>query len=787
MIVLGICAALIVAFVNLRDKPFIQLIEGKLLDWRFVLRGPIATDPAIELVLIEKIPNGAKGMPVSSADLAKGIEAIATGGAKIVVLGPNLLPMKVSGAAADATGERDLAADLARLDNVVIPYVFSMTPSSNSRSALPVAIQKTAYSVFRKRESPSVKRPGEAGGYLAPSLDLLQNALPGHIIQEQQRTLTRQYAYPVIGYGGSYYPSLAMQAYRRWVDLPMKSIEVNFGESLTIGSLYLPTDNQMRLAVNYHGPGGSYKRTRFSDLLDGSLPADNFKDKLVLVGLAASVTPDNVSTPFDPAMSEVEYLANVIDNINRMNPLVRSQQVIVLDILLLALTGLFFALVAAARSIWVVLTLAVIAMVLFVAGNIQVFILFNLWLGLSFPLLAMILCTAVLMAAKHVSKRRRAALTEAEAAEEAQFTTPWTFDRVAKVVDEETPSLEAGEDESDPEIEPDEKGEASLRLNADEDGIETQEEPLQDESAATREDKIEEAEEMSEGPLADNVSPFPSPKPKPKPKPKPSPIEPSPLPVPPPKPSSQSLPEGPKPADLPVPAQKPKKPASLAPMMDTSARGEKVSLTTTEGMVKSPAANNEFEVAVLYINMAGFMALAKSFGPTRSAQFLHALFQLIEKTVVKHGGFLEQFGEKDVMAIFGLPDESSEDASNGLRAARELASVLSDWGEQQELPAGKSADFCICADFGPVKAHLDGEGEDARVSVSGYTIGLASKLDKTVAAKNADVVVSEKLMTKVSETDLTGQLKDGFTEQPMQQIPGAAETIGLWRGEFGAS
>lgn len=769
MIVLGICAALIVAFVNLRDKPFIQLIEGKLLDWRFVLRGPIAVDPAIELVLIEKMPDGVNGMSVAPADLSKGIGVITAGGAQVVVLDPKLLPMTAPDATVDAAGENDLAADLARLDDVVIPYVFSMAPSAEARSALPVPIQRTAYSVFRKRDSASAKRPAEAGGYLAPSLDLLQAALPGHVVNEQSLTLTRQYAYPVIGYGGSYYPSLAIQAYRRWVGLPMDAVEVNFGESLNIGSLYLPTDNRMRLAINYHGPGGSYKRTRFADLLGGDLPADKFKDKLVLVGLAASVTPDNVSTPFDPAMSEVEFLANVIDNLNRMNPLIRSQQVVVLDILLLALIGLFFALVAAARGIWAVLTLAVIATVLFVAANIQAFVLFNLWLGLTFPLLAIVLCTAVLMMTKQVSRKRRAILTAAEEAEEVQFTTPWTFDRVAKVVEEETPSPDTAEDDIDAEPQPEEEEYLTLTATA--------------EDPEMLDDKVAEAEEMTEEPAAKNVTPFPSPKSSSKPLP----TGPSALPVPPKPTSSSSSSKSHKPAEPSASEQKNRKPASLIPVMDTSARGEKVSLTSAADMPKSPVTNDEFDVAVLFINMTGFMALAKSFGPTRSAQFLHAVYQLIEKTVVKHSGFLEQFGEDDVMALFGLPERSTEDAVNGLKAARELASVLSDWGQQQGFPAGKSADFCICADFGPVKVHLTGEEDEAEITLSGYTIGLASRLDKTVAAKGADVVVSEKLMKKVSETDLTGQLKDGFTEQPMQQIPGAAETVALWRGEFGAS
>ncbi|MZR29864.1 adenylate/guanylate cyclase domain-containing protein [Sneathiella litorea] len=783
MIVLGICAALIVAFVNLRDKPFIQLIEGQLLDWRFILRGPIPVDTSIELVLIEAKP-GETGdnLPVSATDLMKGINAISAAGARIIVLDPMLLPMKAPGdALPDTPEEKSLTDELARIGNVIVPYIFSMTPSVDARTALPAVIQQTAYSVFRTRESASIKRPPEAGGYLAPNTELLRSVISGHVISSQQQALTRQFAYPVIGYGGSYYPSLAVQTYRKWAGFRMESIEVNFGESLNFGNIYLPTDNRMRLAVNYHGPTGSYKRTRFSDLAEGTIPTDGFKEKVILVGLAASANGNNFTTPFDSSMSEVEFLANVIDNLNRMNPLIRSQQVIVFDILLLALLGLFFALVSAVRSIWAVLSLSVIATALFVAGNVEAFIFFNLWLGLTFPLMAMILCTAVLMTAKHVSRRRRAALISAEAAEETQFAASWTFDRVAKPLDADETNPEKDEDNGDfdPKTEDPELASPSIKKEE----VEASEPTPREEPAPVAPEPMKEAEtagEVEKVHVSQNVTPFPTRKPQ-------APV-PSSLPIPPTPPTLKPAIAEKETTGGHAPAQKGKKPpASLIPVMDAPARGEKVSITSAPTMASPSSAGKKFDVAVLFINMGGFKALAKSFGPTRSAQFLHAIYSLIEKTVVKHNGFLEQFGEDDVVALFGLPNGSSGDAEHSLRAACELASALSEWGERQGIPADKSADFCVCAHYGPVQAHISGDEDDPEVSLSGYTIGLVSRLEKTVAAKGARVLVSELLMEKVRETDLTGQLKVGFTEQPMQQIPGGAEMIGLWRSEVGAS
>jgi len=776
MIVLGICAALIVGFVNLRDKPFIQMIEGHFLDWRFILRGPIPVDPNIELVLIDQSATEADNKtPVSIQQLIHGIEAIVSRGARTIVLDPRLLPMSAPGAVpANSGGDINFAAALGHRDKVIIPYVFSLSSSPRGRSALPTSIKNTAYSVIRSRDSATSKRPPEAGGYRSPGAELLKAGLPGHVTYVWQQTRSRQFAYPVIGYGKSYYPSLAVQAYLRSVDLPIAAVEVNFGGSLTFGSFYVPTDNQMRIAVNYHGPAGSYKQTRFADLIDGSLAADGFEGKIVLVGIAATSGGGAFETAFGSNMSEVEFLANVIDNYGRMDPLVRSQQVIVLDILLLALIGLFFSLVAAVRSNWAVLTLAALVTVLFLAGSLQAFALFNLWLGLTFPLMAMFLSTATLMATKHISKRRRAALKVAQEAEEVQFSAPWNFDRVAKTTDATEEILEEEEKEGNSEPQPEEEI-LTLTTAVEESASESTEEELPEPEEEYKSNSVAEPESMAE-----NVTPF-TPRKSPTP-----PSSPSSLPVPPvsPFPTEVAPAEEVEEPDKQKLEQKSKKPASLTPVMESDARRDKVAVSFVSEEAKLSPSVNEFDVAVLYINMSGFKALAKSFGPTRAVQFLHAVYQLIEKTVVKHAGFLEQFGDNDdVMALFGLPEGSAKDAENCLRSTRELVAALSEWGERQGFPSGKTAEFCICADYGPMRIHAGGDDDDPEISLSGYTIGLVSRLDKTAAAKGAGVVVTETLMARVCETNPSGELKDGFAEQPMQKVPGAAELLGLWRAE----
>ena len=69
--------------------------------------------------------------------------------------------------------------------------------------------------------------------------------------------------------------------------------------------------------INYAGPYGTYQHYSMWDVINGTLPAGTFKDKIVLVGATAEAIGDIRNTPYqggEPYMG-VEVHANIIDNL----------------------------------------------------------------------------------------------------------------------------------------------------------------------------------------------------------------------------------------------------------------------------------------------------------------------------------------------------------------------------------------------------------------------------------------------------------------------------------------
>jgi len=121
--------------------------------------------------------------------------------------------------------------------------------------------------------------------------------------------------------------------------------------------------------IDYRGPGGTIPSVSAIDVIDGRVPAGTFRNKVVVIGVAAKGAEDVLDTPLDSAMPGVEVQANAIETMLRGEPLRDVPSLV--DILVIALLG--FAPVAAALKWSGPATAAVIAalvLVLLVAAQL---------------------------------------------------------------------------------------------------------------------------------------------------------------------------------------------------------------------------------------------------------------------------------------------------------------------------------------------------------------------------------------------------------------------------------
>lgn len=88
-------------------------------------------------------------------------------------------------------------------------------------------------------------------------------------------------------------------------------------DSLRVNSIKIPLDSKGNMLINYIGGPYSFPEIPYHSVIQGEVPSDFFKDKIVLVGVTASGLSDFWATPFmhQGRMSGAELHANVVHTI----------------------------------------------------------------------------------------------------------------------------------------------------------------------------------------------------------------------------------------------------------------------------------------------------------------------------------------------------------------------------------------------------------------------------------------------------------------------------------------
>src|SRR5207248_1667278 len=122
--------------------------------------------------------------------------------------------------------------------------------------------------------------------------------------------------YFALPFSGDFVPSLAVRAAAAYLGLPWNEVGLALGDGVRLGENFIPTDPAMRFVVNYRGPRGTIPTYSFVDLVEGRIPAEKFKDRIVLIGASFIGIADSNPAPFDNTpVPGTERLASIVDTI----------------------------------------------------------------------------------------------------------------------------------------------------------------------------------------------------------------------------------------------------------------------------------------------------------------------------------------------------------------------------------------------------------------------------------------------------------------------------------------
>lgn len=266
--------------------------------------------------------------------------------------------------------------------NVVLGYYFHQDEGAASVGALPPPSFSEASLGGKAIDWPQFSRYGA-------NLEVLQGnaAGGGHFNPAPDEDGISRKVHALISHQGNTYEALSLAVARAAVG---SRLEAGFAEGLGVNDQYaglewlrmgerkIPIDESVSLLIPYRGEQGSFPYVSATDVLNGRVPSEVLKGRIVLVGTTTPGLMDLRATPVQSIYPGVEIHANVIAGI--LDQGIKQQPAYVhgAEFMMLLLTGLLLAFLLPALSpIWATLLtggvlLAGIAFNLYVweAGNL---------------------------------------------------------------------------------------------------------------------------------------------------------------------------------------------------------------------------------------------------------------------------------------------------------------------------------------------------------------------------------------------------------------------------------
>ncbi len=211
-------------------------------------------------------------------------------------------------------------------------------------------------------------------------------------------------------------PNLGMQTLSIYLDHAPMTVEADITgvNKVTIGDHTIPTDANGAMLLNHYGPGMTFTHVSAADVLNGKADPAIFRNALVLFGATAIGIFDMRPTPFDEKFPGVENHAAGVNNILHDEALQRPAWLEVNELAATFLLSLLLGWAVRRRSALSQGVIVITAPLLLAYGSFYAFTEYHLWVKITYLILGVLMTTIPTTLFEYVVEAgRRSFITEA--------------------------------------------------------------------------------------------------------------------------------------------------------------------------------------------------------------------------------------------------------------------------------------------------------------------------------------------------------------------------------------
>lgn len=146
-------------------------------------------------------------------------------------------------------------------------------------------------------------------------------------------------------------------------------------------------------------------------------------------------------------------------------------------------------------------------------------------------------------------------------------------------------------------------------------------------------------------------------------------------------------------------------------------------------------------VTILFADIRGFTAFSERENPEKVVGLLNRYFSAMSEIIFAHGGTLDKYIGDGLMAIFGAPTATPEDAKNALKTAVTMQKRLTTLNRELESEGFSRVNIGIGLHTGVATIGYIGSDQRSEYTAIGDTVNLASRLESN--ASGGQILVSE--------------------------------------------
>jgi adenylate cyclase len=191
-----------------------------------------------------------------------------------------------------------------------------------------------------------------------------------------------------------------------------------------------------------------------------------------------------------------------------------------------------------------------------------------------------------------------------------------------------------------------------------------------------------------------------------------------------------------------------------------------------ESVIRNPEAMLVGEnrvLSVLFCDIPNFPAIAESMPPDELVNTLNRYFtEMVDNTIIRWQGTPDKYIEYAIMALFGAPVKTQQDALNSVMAGIEMSEALDRFNDEEKARGKPAFQIGIGINYGVVTVGNIGSEKKMDYTVIGDMVNLASRLSGLTKTYRQRLIISESLHNKV-EKDVPCRLLDSVAVKGRKQ------------------